>query len=507
MSLLVLVPAGLVLVAEAAWIAVFAALLDAFALHAPVTGVPLLLLAAAGGMAASRTLGSRLESAWPLAAVGLTVLAGALGWLASPEVRDILATGGAGSAGSAFAANPGGWLASLAVVRGMAHARLPVDPQRVGTMLAAVVPGLALAAILGGMVAEPWRGLFLAAAQLQVLLFLATGILALALSRLAQVDAFDLRADWRRNPAWVALVAVLVLATAAAALVVSVVVGRGIALTLWALLVPALLVGFIVGFDRRSLRIVLLSVALAAVLTTILRLLGSAESSALPVTAPPVAGNGQPEAGNEVALGIVVIVLAVGVVGVLVLARLWVRRSPAGVAADDEVRVIDHGGALDGPARPRRATRFRRRAKPLDAVAAYRALIDDLQGRPPVARGPSETPAEHAARLRADGHGSLALDLLAADYGLARFGGGDLTAVEHRRAVGRAGKLRRALHRVPARVPLDQAREAGAAQGGEDGAPRGVRGGHRGTGPGADMPGADQPGALGSILTRIRRGP
>jgi hypothetical protein len=75
-------------------------------------------------------------------------------------------------------------------------------------------------------------------------------------------------------------------------------------------------------------------------------------------------------------------------------------------------------------------------------VTAYVALIDDLERRPEVRRDPSETPAEHAGRLRDEGRGALALDLLAADYALARFGGIELGAREDRRAVARWHHLR-----------------------------------------------------------------
>ena len=144
---------------------------------------------------------------------------------------------------------------------------------------------------------------------------------------------------------------------------------------------------------------------------------------------------------------------------------------------------------------------------PVDAVAAYRALLDDLDGRPPVAREPGETPAEHARRLRAAGHGGLGLDLLAADYGLVRFGGAALTPAETRRALGRAERLRQVLLRVPVEVP--EAVGIGVGVAGRPGAAQGpsVRGSRRGAGPGADLPDADQPGAVTTILARIRRGP
>ena len=134
-------PLVLALVAEAAWIAVLAGLLDAFALHDPATGVPELLLAASAGLVAARTLGPRLGERWSQAAVVLAAGAGVIGWLASPEVRELLRSQGTDALGPALAANPGGLLAALAFVRGMAHARLPVDPQRLGTLLAVGVPG------------------------------------------------------------------------------------------------------------------------------------------------------------------------------------------------------------------------------------------------------------------------------------------------------------------------------------------------------------------------------
>ena len=56
-----------------------------------------------------------------------------------------------------------GWRPSP-LVRGIA-ARQPQDPNRIGNLLGLGVPGLALAAIIGGMIAEPWRGRFLDAAQ------------------------------------------------------------------------------------------------------------------------------------------------------------------------------------------------------------------------------------------------------------------------------------------------------------------------------------------------------
>jgi hypothetical protein len=106
--------------------------------------------------------------------------------------------------------------------------------------------------------------------------------------------------------------------------------------------------------------------------------------------------------------------------------------------------MVDRGEGTPGTAR--RWGR-RRMPAPTDAVAAYRALIRDLASVPDLRREPSETPAEHARRLRTRGESGLSLDLLAADYALARFGDRPLSAAEHHRALGRWRSLRSGLRR------------------------------------------------------------
>ncbi len=85
-------------------------------------------------------------------------------------------------------------------------------------------------------------------------------------------------------------------------------------------------------------------------------------------------------------------------------------------------------------------------------------------------REPGETPAEHAARLRGTGWGTLALDLLAADYGLVRFGGTRLSEAEDRRGIQRASLLRRRLTGVVA-ASGPAAPKEGAERPGDAGTP------------------------------------
>jgi hypothetical protein len=118
------------------------------------------------------------------------------------------------------------------------------------------------------------------------------------------------------------------------------------------------------------------------------------------------------------------------------------RRLDVPDAGGIETRSIDLGPP-DAPSA--RAHRRGRLPAPDDAVTAYVRLLDEIRSQPLVRRAASETPAEHAGRLRRTGLAGLPVQLLAADYALARYGGRDLTPAEDRRAVGRWRQLRRQL--------------------------------------------------------------
>jgi hypothetical protein len=472
---LVLAPIALAILAEAAWTAVLAGLLQAFALRPPTLGIPGTLLACVAGLAAARWLAPRAGDRWPTVAAALTIGIAALGWLASPESRSILADRGIDALGAAIIANLGGFVAGVAFLRGMPYARLPPDPQPIATALAVGTPGIAIAAIVGGMVGDPWRSQFLGETTTEVIVFLVAGIASLTLSRLTLVGsgAGAGSVDWRRNPAWIGLAALLLAGIATTALATSAIAGPAIVAVLGAAIPSLLVLGFVAGFDRRSLRIVAISLAIALFLGQVLRIIGP--RAAPPVALPPLAPTPPPDPAVATPLTIVMVAIAVALaaIAIVVLITLWMRRPRVADDDPDEERWIDHGdvGGRDVVKRRRRASRLGR-GRPADAVAAYRMLIEVLASRPAVRREEGETPAEHAARLREGGRGALGLDLLAADYGLVRFGGIRLTEAEERRAIGRAGVLRRML--------LGDAAQAGggsgpgaAAKPGEDTAPEG----------------------------------
>ena len=433
-------PLILVIVAEAAWISVLAGLVQEYALRDTVPGIPMLGVFVGVGVGAARYAARRLDDRWPRIAVALAGLGAVAGCLASLDARSAFA---AGNVGSAVASSPGYLLAGLAVVRGYAHADMPLRDESVARLLSRGIPGLAVVALLGGAVADPWRSAFLDHAFLGSAIFVATAIPALAFTRLGEIGR---RAgfEWRRNRAWTALVVVLVLAIVVAATRSATIAGPAVELLIGVAIVPAFLAGLLIG-SGRAWRTIAAFVVAAAVLTLALTLFAPTDP---PPGTPPVApppGTPTDPADQVMAFGFGGILLVVSVVVVLVLARLWMQRiAPPEESDVPEVRWIDVG---TGPRRGRPRVRWRQQSAPTDAAAAYLALLDDLASRAPLGRTPGETPAEHAARLRRAGTGALSLDLLAADYALARFAGVRLTTAEDRRAIGRWRTLRRRLGR------------------------------------------------------------
>lgn len=442
-AVLVALPLGLVIIAEAAWISVVVGLVDEFTLHEPRLGIPAFAGFVVAGVLAARLVAVRVGGRWPPLAAVLCLAGGAIGWLSAPEAAALLR---AGAPGDALAANPAGWLAGLAIARGFAHARLPLSEATLANLLGAGIPGLAVAAVVGGMVAEPFRGRFLTDAIAASIVFVTSATLGLALTRLTTVGA-DSGFDWRRNPSWVGLLTVLVVATAAIAIVASPIAAMAIEVLVVASMVPLLAIGlvagFVVGVDRRALRVLSISMLAILAVAGLISILGGP-----PVSPSNIGGGGSAVStsppGEMVALGGGLLLL-VAAIAIVVLARLWMRRT---LPVEDDVletRMIDRGSNSTRGGRRRVPRWRRRRTDPVDAVAAYLALVDDLADRAGVRREPAETPAEHARRLRDAGGSALGLDLLAADYALARFAGVTLSEREDRRAVARWRTLRRQL--------------------------------------------------------------
>jgi hypothetical protein len=442
-----LAPLALIVVAEAAWISVVTGLLQEFSLHDPGLGIPALVPFVLAGVAVARWLGPRLGDRWPIVGLGLVVGSGAIGWLSSPLTRDAFGEG----IGAALAAHPGGWFAGLALLRGFAHARIPLAEETVTNLLAIGVPGLAVAATLGGLIVDPFRTRFLDDSLVAAIVFVAAAVLALALTRLDAIGT-DAGFDWRRNPPWLLLAIAMIVVAIVIAIPLASVAGTVITLIVSVALWPMLIVGLATGFDQAVRRLFALGALVLVVLFVLVRLFGRVVD--LPTqggggdagTAPP------PEPAEHVfTIGIGGLLLLGAIVGIIVLIALWMRKTPAPEGLVAETRTID--ASDDGLARVRRRGRFGSRPAPTTAAQAYVALVEDLERHPDVRRGPAETPSAHAARLRASGRAGLSLDLLAADYALARYGGVALPEHEDRRAVGRWRGLRRRLASGPTGRP------------------------------------------------------
>jgi hypothetical protein len=443
-ALLDLIPLGLAIVAEAAWISIVGGLIAEYTLQEPSMGIGALAAFVTAGVVAARLLAGPAGDRWPSVALFLVAFGGLIGWLSSPAAAEALRTQGVFPA---LAVNPAGWVAALAVLRGFAYAKLPVSAGTLATVFGVGVPSLALAALVGGMIADPYRGRFLAEATVAVFIFAGASILALAIARLTAVGAGS-GFDWRRNPAWVALLVVLVLTTLAVAVPASV-ASPLIALVAGSLVGPLLILGVILGFNWRTVRTMLIVGIGTILVIAVIRLVFSGSNALQQLLPSGVISNQPPtptDPGPAGQLGLLILVF-VAMVLVLVLARLWSRRSREDEDDLDEVRLIDRGEDHEGvrPPRWRLGRRFGSGPEPAGAVEAYVRLLVELESRPAVRREASETPAAHAARLRAQGSADLSLDLLAADYALARFGGVELSPAEEQRAVGRWRRLRRSL--------------------------------------------------------------
>lgn len=443
-------PLALAILAEAAWVSVLAALVQEYDLRLPALDVSSLMVFVLAGLVTSRVIGLRLGGRWPAVALTLSVIAAAVGVFVAPASRDAHAAGGLSGLAAAFGENPGGLLAGMAFLRGIAwgHAGLPLPEDRLTRLLGGGVIVVALAALAGSLVVEPWRGRFLSDALGAGLIFGAAAIVALALTRQA-IAAGDVAAAWHRNPTWVVALVMLVASATGVAMAASGQVRPAIELIIGVASVPIIVLGLIGGWSRRTFRVVFALVGGFAIM--------GAVGSALVRNQQVQSGEGN-GVGSQVspvdaaaAAGVAAIVAIAAVIVVILLVRVWMRQFRVDLENPIEERYVDRSDESEH--RPARRFRLPFGRQPVDAVGAYRALMADLTDRNGVRREAWETPREHAARLRTEPEAGLPLDLLAADYALATFGGVTLTAEENRRALGRWRLLRGRLQAKPEPLP------------------------------------------------------
>ncbi len=433
------------LVAEGAWIAVPAALVQALSRHPVVVGpLELAIFVVLGYLAAGRLADRLGPIRWPLVAAGLAGVAAIVGWLSDPGVRDAVALV---DWEAAISRNPGGWLAGLAMLRGIAHAG-PTAPDGIGSSaVTSALMVIAAALVAGSPLAEPQRTVFYTDGLVAVTVFAAASTVGLALSRMVRM-AESTGFEWQPNRAWLALLAVLVATIIAIAIPGAIAMPTPVRLVLQLVPAPLLVVGFFVGL-RGVWRSVLLAMAFMGTVVIVLIILSRFGQKYDPVTQNAqqlLLGSDQAHDVPWPAIVAWVVGLAILVGLVALLARYWMREAlTSDVGGVSEERSIDTSGRLVPPP-PRRARRPAT-GPPLSAAEAYLALLADIEGRGEVERRVDETAPEHALRLRRSGAGATGLDLLAADFELERFGAMHLSNAENRRGIARWRRLRRRLGR------------------------------------------------------------
>ena len=438
--------------AEGGWVTVLYLLVDAVARVDPGLG-PVVYMVVAGGTC---LLAGRLDR---LTASRLTII---VGLLAGGALAGMILSGGAlaaiaGADPAALAtADPGAVLVGLAALRGFIRAGSIRDPGEAARPFFLGLVGLSAAWIFGGALAEPLRSTFRGTAALPTLVFLAGGLAATGLAR-SELAASGAGFDPRTNRTWL----VVLVGVATVVGIAGLPIGSGLerimaALIAWPLSVPLFVVGAIVarlvvptrrGSLRRTGARALWPLLLLGVLSILAAILPQRQVAPGQDTS---AGTGPaPTEPTTPVFDLVLALLAVAVViaVLLFLARAWRRTAdPADRAGlgDRRSRVLaeaDDTGSLGWGLR-RRLRALARRGRPADAVAAYLATLRALEPYAELRRAEGETPAAHAHRLHEAGPGSLELDLLAADFELARWGGRRISAAEDRRAVGRWERFR-----------------------------------------------------------------
>lgn len=438
--------------AEGGWVAVLYLLVDAVARVDAPFGLPLFAVVAGAGCVLADRL-DQLSTSRLAVIVGLLVGGGLVGLVLT---AGRLIAAGSIDPGAVPADDPGAALIGLAALRGFIRAGAIRDPGEAARPLFVGLIGLSFAWVFGGALTEPMRSTFGAAAVVPTLGFVVGGLTAAGLARSA-LAASETGFDPGANRSWLVVLVGSATALGLAALPVGVGLERLMAaLIAWPLALPLL---FVVGFVARIVVPSRKGVLRRTGAFTVGPLLFLAGLALLVALLPQRAAGPQPEqsAGPgaltsepttpffDAILALVAIALVVAVL--IFLAREWRRHlgtmeRPRGVERHD--RAFRWTETDDEGRRGLRARfgRLARHGRPTDAVAAYLAALHSLQPDDELRRHPAETPAAHARRLRQSGAGTLELDLLAADFELARWGGRELSGTEDRRAIGRWERFR-----------------------------------------------------------------
>jgi hypothetical protein len=338
-----------------------------------------------------------------------------------------------------FAMHPGGILLGVAFLRGTAHATR-VDDERIAEI--ALGPGLAAVAGLWVLLAATdgtAEASVVGAASSATVIFVTAGLSSIGLARLADLRGAGVIGADRRvwDGVLVGVVVGLLVVALPLAMILGVPMGgvvRGAAEVIAQVLVVAAIPFILVG--------AVLGTALFLVIEFLRRVAGGTSTDPGGVIGGPLVdwqGLLGPAGQNGLALGVVPLVVAIVLAFVVI--RMLVRRPRRSVVDGAVVEVREVERPMGMRLRRPRMPIPRRHVPPRSASEAYVASLDALAQWPELTRLPSETPAEHARRLRFGAVGTP-LSHLAADYALVEFGHRTLTASEHRRAIERWQRIR-----------------------------------------------------------------
>jgi MFS family permease len=431
---------------EGIWIVLLYALIELVGGASSWLGLLAFVVVAFVGAVAGPWLDRLGTARWQ--AVGLVALiVAAAGMLVAPGVLGAMV---ARDPGAAFGAHPGGWLLGVGAFRGMVGAGRLDDPDRASRPYVRGVIVLTLIWLYAGLLPVADQVAFRATAIGPTLLFATVGIAAVGLHRVHAIAA-PAGIAWWRNRAWLATLAILVALLALGAVPVAIGLTRTIPGILGLAGFPEIaffglyVVWLILPRDgpRRprtaNLRVLLgLAIVLAVGAIGYRLLHGSVNLGSVPAGA---ASPGESSTSNGL-VGVVIVVAILLVIGLL---ALVLARNPHGPAPAFETwpAADDSGFEVERPSlgwlRRARDRLFGSQSgrRPVTAEGAYLAMLNLLEPLSGLRRLADETPQGHARRLRRAGHGTIELDLLAADYELSRWGARQLPVRERDRAIDR----------------------------------------------------------------------
>jgi Domain of unknown function (DUF4129) len=437
-----LIPAARAL-AEGSLIAVGYAALQAAGSQFPFLGPLELGILVTLGTAWARRTRWLTASGDAIGLAGLTLVAGAFGWLTDPQVRVAIVDG---ELIRALGLHLAGWLSAAGAFWWGATHRIRDDDSLIDErMMRWAVPGLALPWLFGHAVsAGEVETRFAAAAYLGTIFFVGAGLITIGLARLEALRRSTV-GYWRNDKSWLVMVFGIAVGLTVVSIPVAALLGIPAQGLLKALALPAQTFILLVALISAP------AFLLAAWLVGLLR----------PLLANSPLENLQlrfdfARAGPGSDLPIIVLSVIVGAIFlfefVAMAAMLWIifrdrtRRQDLVDPAFEERSIVvpepepEPMAAVDPVSAPPALD-------PNDPAGAYvaalAALADD--GRWP--RRAEETPATHLARVDAEGMGSPTFHRLASAYQLARYGARPMSNRETRRARGRFDAFRTWLRR------------------------------------------------------------